>query len=278
MIYLAYDGSLNGDWISRYATRLASQSKEKKLHLIHVLDGSLPKDVVETKILAVKEDCHAAGIDLIPEFRPLAKSVFHSIVKVIPGGRGNCLVCGTRVRAKRQSYLSGTVSEKLLRQQKFNVLALRVVQPGLLGNPHHFLIPLAGHPRGFASGWPILKLFLPLVSTVYLLRCMKISSFRDRHLSLQKKRALHEIGFKYLSTVREQLLKDQGAEDFFLDLRVAVNSDWVREILVHASTLKAQMILLGASDRALARRMIQSDPFERLLRDAPCDVGIYRGI
>ncbi len=278
MIYLAYDGSLNGDWIFRYALRLASQSEEKKLHLIHVRDGGLPEELVEQKLLDLREECRAADIGLIREIRPLEKSVFQSLLRAVPEGRSHCLVCGTRVRSRRQTYLSGTVSEQLLRQRKFSVMAVRVVQPGLLGNPHHFLIPLAGHPRGFASGWPVFRLFLPQVATVHLLRCIKISSFHSRNLSLQKKRSLHEKGFKHLSKVRDEILEKKGSPEFFLDLYIAVSNDWVREILVHASTLKIQMILLGASERTLARRVLQSDPFERLLRDSPCDVGIYRGI
>ncbi len=278
MIFLAYDGTLNGDWISHYAFRLASQTPEKKLHLIHIEDTDLSRGLVKKKILDIEQECRSSGINLRWELLPLEKSVFHSLLKAIPQGSKNCVVCGTRVRSKRQSFLAGTVSEQLLKQHKFNVMAVRVVQPGLLGNPHDFLIPLAGHPRGFASGWPVFRFFLPQVSAVYLLRCIKISAFHSRHLSLQKKRSLHETGFKYLSMVREEILEKKGSSDFFLDLRVAVNNDWVREILVHASTLKVQMILLGASERTLARRVMQSNPFERLLRDSPCDVGIYRGI
>jgi nucleotide-binding universal stress UspA family protein len=278
MIYLAYDGSLNGDWISRYAFRLASQTPEKKLHLIHIEDTDPSRGLVKKKILDIEQECRSSGINLGWEILPLEKSVFHSLLKAIPQGSKNCVVCGTRVRSKRHSYLSGTVSEQLLKQHKFNVMAVRVVQPGLLGNPHDFLIPLAGHPRGFKSGWPIFRLFLPQVATVFLLRCIKISALRSRHLSLQKKRALHKTGFKYLSTVQDEILKEKGTTEFFLDLRVVVNTDWVREILVHASTLKVHMILLGASERTLSQRVMQSDPFERLLRDSPCDVGIYRGI
>jgi nucleotide-binding universal stress UspA family protein len=278
MIYLAYDGSLNGNWIFRYALRLASQTKEKKLYLIHVRDQNLPEDLLQKKFQDLEQDCRASGIDLILKLRAFEKSVFHSLLKAVPEGRNNCLICGARVRSKQRSYLSGTVSEQLLKQHKFNVMVVRVVQPGLLGNPHDFLIPLAGHPRGFKSGWPIFRLFLPHVSTVHLLRCMKVSTFGRRHLSLQKKRSLHDIGFKYLSMVRNEILDKKGTSEFFLDLRVVVNTDWVREVLVHASTLKVHMILLGASERALARKVMQGDPFERLLRDSPCDVGIYRGI
>ena len=42
MIYLAYDGSLNGDWISRYGIRLATNSAEKKLTVIHILSRPEP--------------------------------------------------------------------------------------------------------------------------------------------------------------------------------------------------------------------------------------------
>jgi nucleotide-binding universal stress UspA family protein len=48
-------------------------------------------------------------------------------------------------------------------------------------------------------------------------------------------------------------------------------------VLVEASRLKSQLLLLGASERSLAHRVVHGQVLERILRDAPCDVGIYRG-
>jgi hypothetical protein len=65
MIYLAYDGSLNGDWVSRYAIRMASRSPQKKLVLVHVLDGQIPTERLQLKTMAIEAECRARQVELI---------------------------------------------------------------------------------------------------------------------------------------------------------------------------------------------------------------------
>jgi nucleotide-binding universal stress UspA family protein len=56
-----------------------------------------------------------------------------------------------------------------------------------------------------------------------------------------------------------------------------ISSDWPNAVLIQASRLKVQMILLGVSERNLAHRTFYGVGIERVLRETPCDVGIYRG-
>ena len=130
MIYLAYDGSLNGDWISRYGIRLATNSAEKKLTVIHIQDGSISPTRLAEKIGKIERECAAQEVKLRLEILPLKKNVYQSLLKGIPPGRESFVVCGTRIRSRRQAFLLGTISEKLLKYHAFNVLAVRVVQPG----------------------------------------------------------------------------------------------------------------------------------------------------
>jgi hypothetical protein len=278
MIYLAYDGSLNGDWVSRYAIRLATHAPEKRLTLVHIEDRSVSPVRVAEKIEKVGRECSAQGIELDRQILPLKKNVCQSLLKAIPWGRESFVVCGTRIRSKRQAFLSGTISEKLLKYSKFNVLAVRVVQPGLLANPRTFLIPLAGHPRGFQSAWPFFRLFLPEVEELYLLRIMTVSSFRLRQLSGQRIQVLRKKGLKYLGSVMQDIKQGCGDATFRLDCRVVLSNDWPREILVHSSKLKSRMILLGASERTRLGRAMYANSLERVLRGTPCDMGIYRGL
>lgn len=278
MIYLAYDGSQNGDWISRYAIGFAAHSPEKVLTLLHVQDGSIAPAALDGKLERIARECRDQGVELFPQVLPLEKNVFKVLLRHLPAGAENFVVCGTRLRSRRAAYLSGTVSEKLLRFNRFHVLALRVGQPGLLGRPREFLLPLAGHPRGFDSAWPFFRLFLPDVDQVYLLRGMAVSPFRLHHLSPEKLQRLRAQGVRYLATVSDEILRGRGSSQFHLDTRIVICDDWAGEILVHASRLRSQMVLLGASERALPRRLIYRDPLERLLRGTPCDMGVYRGI
>jgi hypothetical protein len=278
VIYLAYDGSLNGDWVFRYALRFAAHPGEGALTLVHVRDVRLPNGMLEAKVDRIRLECSRQGVDLRLDIRSPEKSVFQTLVRAIPPGRESFVLCGTRVRSRQKAFLAGTVSEKLLGAARFQTLALRVVQPGLLGFPRVFLIPLAGHPRGFKGTWPFFHLFLPEVVKIYLLRGMVVGTLRLGQLSLQQTRTLREAGAKYLQGVVEEILRWRGEVDFALDSRVSICDDWVGEILVQASKLKARMILLGASEQPLAHRLTHRNALERVLRGAPCDVGIYRSL
>ena len=278
MIYLAYDGSLNGDWISRYGIRLATHTAEKTLTLIHIRDGSVSPTKLAERISKIEAECAAQGVELRPEILPVKKNVYQSLLRAVPHNRESFVVCGTRIRSKRQAFLLGTISEKLLRYCAFNVLAVRVVQPGLLANPGSFLIPLAGHPRGFQSAWPFFRLFLPGVEKIYLLRVMKVSSFRFYESSPKRIKRLRKKGFKYLSAVIQDIKQGIGSATIQIEPRVVISHDWPMEILVQSGKLRTRMILLGASERTRLGRALYTNSLERLLRGTPCDVGIYRGI
>jgi nucleotide-binding universal stress UspA family protein len=278
MIYLAYDGSVNGDWISRYAIRIASHSSEKSLLLLHVLSESLLSDELSEKINAVERECRNAGVNFQSTILPLKEDIFRTLVGAIPESPESLCICGTRIRSKRKGFLAGTVSRRLLQHNRFRVLAIRVVQPGLLGSPEELLFPLSGHPRGFRTALGFLSLFMPDVEKVHILRIMKVGSFLFRHISPTRARSLKKRGLLYVKQAMEEIQHEFGTDAFHLDYRVILSDDWSREILIHASKLSARMILLGASERSLPSRFLYGNTMEYILRESPCDVGIYRGV
>jgi nucleotide-binding universal stress UspA family protein len=87
--------------------------------------------------------------------------------------------------------------------------------------------------------------------------------------------AARAAGLSYLGAIADELLARAGA-DLHIEQLVAIADDWAPELLVHAAALKAQLILLGASEQRLraaaARRRL-----ETVLRRTPCDVAVYRG-
>lgn len=276
MIYLAYDGSLNAAWVFRYALRLATHAPERALTLVHVADGSLAPGELAQKSATLRSECEVQGVTLFSRPCPFAQSVHRSLLLAIPAGREHLTLCGTRIRSPRKPLLAGTVTEQLLRTAPFPVLALRVVQPGLLGVPRDLLLPLAGHPQGFDAAWPFFRLFLPELDTAHLLRGMVVRPARLRALSSLQHQELREEGVRYLAEVASEIRRHSPAATFRLDSRIVVCADWVREILVHASRLHSRLILLGATQRPRLHHLLHGRPLERLLREAPCDVGIYR--
>jgi nucleotide-binding universal stress UspA family protein len=85
------------------------------------------------------------------------------------------------------------------------------------------------------------------------------------------------VGRDYLQQVAAEMESRLGPSAFAVDRRVLLAADPAHLILVEASRLKTQMLLLGASERSLAHRVFHGQALEQILRDAPCDVGIYRG-
>jgi len=278
MVYLAYDGSLNGDWVSRYAMRMALHTPEAALTLVHIREPALAEGAIEEKLVRIEGECRALGVDLRCEIRPAAADVHAALLRSIPPGGESLVVAGTRVRARNRAYLAGTIAEKLLQSGRFPVLALRVVQPGVLGHPRRFLLPLGGHPRGLASVWTFFRLFLPEIENLVVLRGMMVSPSRLRRMETAEIRGLREAGVRYLGEVADEIRRRRADADFLMDSRIVICDDWANEILVHASELRSRIILLGASERALWHRLLHGRPFERVLRDAPCDVGVYRGL
>ena len=277
MIILAHDGSLYGEWVARYAIRFAAFEADRKLITLHVQDGKTSRDIVDARIKRLELDCQKLGLIFDCEYLSPGQDVYRSLRQAIPHDPDALLVCGTRVKPRHQALLSGSVAEKLLRTHQCPVLALRVVQPGLLGAPATLFLPLAGHALGMARFWPVFSRLVPHLKTVYLFRALNIHYLRYPHLSRSRERSLRDSGLRHLDQVVLELQEKIPQQSFTLNRRVVISSDWSNEVLTQASRIKAQMILLGVSERNQVHRMFHGVGLERVLQKAPCDVGVYRG-
>lgn len=275
-VFLAYDGSINADWVTRYAIRIAANLSPRRIHLLHIPDQGFPLETVRLKIQAIEGECAFHGVEAQVRIEPQRSSVLQSLLAAIPPGPENFCVCGARITSRRGGFLRGTISEQLLRAGRFNVLALRVVQPGLLGCPEDLLFPLAGHPRGFQAAMPFFRLLTPGIRNLYLLRIMLVNPLRRRYLSRKQERALARLGLDYVQQVAAEILREEEGQNIHVDSRVVVASDWAREILVQASELRARLILLGASEERFPLAPLRALKIEEILRRTPCDVAIYR--
>ncbi|PLX78176.1 MAG: hypothetical protein C0616_15400 [Desulfuromonas sp.] len=278
MIILAHDGSIYDDWVARYAIRFAAMEEDRKLLVLHVLDGRVSPEVVETRFNVLAGECASCNVNFLPQHLPMGLSVHRTLCQATPADPEALLVCGTRVRPRRQKYLSGTISEKLLCMNQCPVVAFRVVQPGLLGNPHDLLLPLAGHLGGYPRVKPLLRRFGTHLRSLHMCRAMQINPLRHPHLSQESEVLLKNWGHKYLTGFRTEMEDSLGPLPFRCDQRVMIATDWAHEILLQASRLKSQLMLLGLSERSLVYRVFHNAAIERILHETPCDVGIYRAL
>jgi len=277
MIILAHDGSLYDDWVARYALNLAITEKDRKLLALHVSDGTTSHEVIATKFAQLATECRSQGIDFISQFLPVENSVYRSLRHAIPHDPENLLLCGTRVKPKKRGLLKGSVAENLLRNPQCPVLALRVVSPGFLGAPETLLLPLAGHVEGISRVWPVFKRLAAKASSFHLFRALYVHHLRQAHLSTDHEQRLLRLGQDYLRKIAAEMKTNLSKQDLCVAHQAVVTSDWPNAVLMRASRLKVQMILLGVSERNLAHRFFYGIGTERVLRESPCDVGIYRG-
>lgn len=278
MFHFAYDGSINGDWVSHYAIRLAAAQEDRRLDLVHVRDGRAKGAELEEKLDRLRGESERHGVELLVHRLPSARRVADAIRAVVPAGSEHYLICGTRVRERRRGFLSGTTSEQLLRSGHCNVLAVRVVQPGLLGSPRRLLLPVAERPGDFRSALPFLRLFGPQVSHLHIVSVARVGRWSLRRMTHEASERSRSPGEACCERVEQEIRERLGLGAKVMDAQVVVSDDVPKEILIAANKTKSRLIYMGASERNLTERLVYGNPIERVLRDATCDVAIYRGV
>ncbi|MBC8338221.1 MAG: universal stress protein [Rhodospirillales bacterium] len=277
-IYLAYDGSINANWIARYAVRIAANHPEKQLHVVYIEVAETPTPELSASMKRIEIEAEAVGVEAKLELRPMRHGVFGGLVEHIPAGPQSIVICGARVKKGRRGFLTGTVSEQLLSQRRYNVMALRVVQPGLMGLPGNVLAPVSGDPEGFKVGLSMLELMAPDIQRLHLLNIVESrrSPFRLKspgHTKQQRARAM-----TYIRGIEAELLDQLAIAPEYVDSHVAIADNWAREAIIQASRLHAGLMFIEAPKESLTRRFFFSDEVERLLGNTPCDVAVYRGV
>ncbi len=277
-IYLAYDGSINADWVARYAIRLTGNTPTRQLTLLHIDDETIPAERLRAKLEDIAHECQALEIELEVQSVPLQGNVFSTLLATIPNGSNVYCICGARATSRGKGFLAGTVSQALLRTRRFNTLALRVVNPGLLGCPVNVMFPLGGHPRKFRAAMPFLLMLASCIEKLTLLRIMTVNTIFFRYLSAGKARKILREGTIYVREVMQEITEQSSQFSFRLDDHVLISDDWAKEILIQAGKVNTGLILLGASDRFFQSRFYYGNKIEQILRNTPCDVGIYRKV
>lgn len=277
-IVFAYDGTIHGDWVAHYAVRLAAHHPSRELHLVHIVEQRLSPQALKERIAQIDAQCQRVGVRLHAETCGLSRDVFGSLQAKLPEDPETLVICGTRSRRSRRGLLSGTISEGLLQCNRFHVLALRVMQPGLLGLPRDFLLPVSGRPQGFRSGLPFLRLFAPDISRIHILHVRSLPRWRYRVLTHESVQRLSQRGAEYCRRVETEICQELGLESTTIDTSVIVSDDVPKEIVIFANKVRSRLIYVGASERTLPQRLFYGNPIEQILRDASCDVAIYRGI
>jgi len=277
MIYFAYDGSINGDWVSRYAIHLAAGSDEKRLRLLHVHDEAAARETaVEAGIARIRSECEEEGVAFEEAVHAQHGSVAETLREVladVPPADAT-LVLGTRVRPRRRHYLAGTVAETMLCWRHLDTVAVRVVHPGLLGVPHTLLLSLAGSDCEGEVYGRLLALLTPGIRRLHLLYLLRMRRLWWRLFGRRYAEHQHQQAHAHIEQCEAQLTAAAAIPPRCVDVRVRFAAHAAADMLNHARKHKAQLLVLGYDGGGIPskqeRRLI-----ERLLKSAPCDVAIF---
>jgi len=276
VLVFAYDGSLNGDWVAHYAVRFAANTSDRKLRLVHVTDAS-PGPSLGERIARIADECKVLGVVLETELAPRSGvKVVERLLDIVP--RRATLIAGLRARPRNRAFLAGTVSARLLAAGRFSVIAMRVVHPGVLGQPGSVLLPIACRPHQAAFALPLLRLIGADLHRLHLLFVRELSGLRSRFMSHEGAEQLLARGRALVAPIEDELRAGLAPHRFELDSSVVVSDDVPKEILLCAGKHRSRLIGLGASWRTLPERIVFGSPIEQLLRDAPSDVAVYRTV
>ena len=276
MLVLAYDGSLNGDWVAQYAVRFAASTSTRELRLVHIAEGA-PELSLDERIARIANESKALGVVLESELAPCrGASVAERLLEIVPARA--TLIAGTRARPRRRKVLSGTVSARLLDAGRFSVIAMRVVNPGVLGQPGRVLLPIAGGPRQAALALPLLRLLGEDLQRLHVLLVREVSGLRFPFMSQAGVEELLAEGRAWVAPVEDHLRAGLAPHRFGLDSSVVVSDDWPKEVLLCAAKHRSRLIALSADERTLSERLGFGNQTEQLLLDAHSDVAVYRSV
>lgn len=276
MLVLAYDGTLNGDWVAHYAVRFAANHPARRLRVVHVASGLSDAHLAE-RIARIEREATLLGVALEAEIADRrGVDVAERLLELVP--QGCTLIAGTRARPRDHALLAGTVSARLLQVAPCSVVALRVAHPGVLGQPGSVLLPVAGRPRQAALALPFLRLLGSDLRRLDFILVREVSRLR---LDLLRGEGLERrlaAGRAEVARIEDELRRGLAPHLPEIDATVLVSSDAPREILLCAGQHRSGLIALGASRRTLVQRVISGLPVERILREAPADVAVYRSL
>ncbi len=262
-IYLAWDGSQQADRLGQHALRLATRRPDRHLHVLTVQEGDHAQLLRRLEPLAA--EARYLGVNLTPTVLPPAADLYETLVAAVP--ERALLLCGMRAAARSGTFLSGTLAERLLREGRHHVLALRL-SPGSAGRAaRRLLLPVAG--RTPTTLLPVLPLLSAEVLRLDVLRVMEQGP-------LDRRDRLEARGQVYLDTFVSALGAVLAPAAPPIQRSVRVGRTWPAEVIAAATELESDLLLLGATDRLLANLTHTGGGLEEVLGRAPCDVAVWR--
>lgn len=271
-VFLAHDGSLNGDWIARYALHFAAGSIARRLVVLHVEDANISGEPLHERLEALTAMGERMNVPVEIRILPMHAGVFGGLNDYLIQQENALVVTGARVAGGRRGHLRGTISEKLLAQNKYGVVAIHVMQPGLLGDPKRVLLSLSDTAQAPTA---ILKLFAPAITRLDIVQLETVSRLRFARLSEAEAAALKRDGLSKTARAEKGILSSTALTADRIDTHVRVTDDWAKQVAVEAGRYRAGLTMVEMP-KVPSGVLSFGHPVEELMRIAPSDIAVYR--
>jgi nucleotide-binding universal stress UspA family protein len=176
------------------------------------------------------------------------------------------------------AFLAGTVSARLFAAGRLPLVALRVVHPGLLGQPERLLLPVIGRAGAARDALPLLRLFGAELGRLHVQWVHSLSRIRFRMLGVAAAEHLLEEARVAAGRFEDEIRAELDLAGCTFDAGAVVTDDWPKEILIAAGRQQSGIVCLPAPGRDIPGRIFFGTAVEQVLRSAPCDVAVYRGL
>ncbi|MEW6571298.1 MAG: universal stress protein [Nitrospirota bacterium] len=261
----------NSEIAARYAIALA-KSCQAKLSLVFVAEDRFDRELfrrVESSLERLFIEAKEQDIEV--ESLTERGKPYEKISSIVNKNKVDLSFFSTRREDMEKRFFAKTLSRELMIKLPSSVAMVRVTHMGR-GYPKRILVPLRSHmtrleERAFFAA----KLAQAFNSTVTLFHLHRpIVSFFHGELYL-KPAEREEYIPKDIEKFTE-LLEKYGVSHEKKTGYGAVS----RSITIEAAHKRNDLIVMGASERSLLKSIIRESPVEKVLRETPCNLIIFR--
>jgi len=260
-ILVAINGSFHAEAAARYGIALA-ESCGAELYVVYVGESQAGRESLDRVI----RYANAQGLDAhgIVETGRIVPAI-ESIVR-----REHIDLTVTSLR----HFFEKTIISDLMTTLPCSVLAIRVVHLGRMMHVRKILVPVVGSIYAHKRAYLTSKLAKFFNGTVTVLHVRTISRSGSMGLTHEKKDVARDHAKRAVREFVDALL----TQDIAAETKVSISRRATDAIITEAASGKYDLIILGASRRYFLKQLIKGNPVERILKEAPCDVIVWRPV
>ena len=260
-ILVAINGSFHAEAAARYGIALA-ESCGAELYVVYVGESQAGRESLDRVIgYANAQGLDAHGIVETGRIVPAIESIVireHIDLTV----------------ASLRHFFEKTIISDIMTTLPCSVLAIRVVHLGRMMHIRKILVPVVGSMYARERAYLTSKLAKFFNGTVTVQHVRTISRSGFMGLTHEKK----DIARDHAKRMVKEFVDALSSHGVAAETKAAIDRRATDAIITEAASGKYDLIILGATRRYFLKQLIKGNPVERILKEAPCDVIVWRPV